>query len=58
MPELLVNGRALRVDAPVLRTPAEVLREDLGLRTKVACGEGHCEIARALGRRALDAVGL
>jgi aerobic-type carbon monoxide dehydrogenase small subunit (CoxS/CutS family) len=31
------------VDAPVGRTLAEVLRNDLGLAgTKVACGEGHC----------------
>jgi aerobic-type carbon monoxide dehydrogenase small subunit (CoxS/CutS family) len=31
------------VDAPVGRSLAQVLREDLGLTgTKVACGEGHC----------------
>jgi aerobic-type carbon monoxide dehydrogenase small subunit (CoxS/CutS family) len=31
------------VDAPVGRSLAQVLREDLGLPgTKVACGEGHC----------------
>jgi aerobic-type carbon monoxide dehydrogenase small subunit (CoxS/CutS family) len=31
------------VDAPVGRSLARVLREDLGLTgTKVACGEGHC----------------
>jgi aerobic-type carbon monoxide dehydrogenase small subunit (CoxS/CutS family) len=31
------------VDAPVERSLAQVLREDLGLTgTKVACGEGHC----------------
>ena len=40
---LSVNGHRYEVDAPVGRTLAEVLREDLGLTgTKVACGEGHC----------------
>jgi len=43
MLELLVNGGRYAVDAPVGRTLAEVLREDIGLTgTKVACGEGHC----------------
>ena len=43
MPELRVNGHTYTVDAPVGRTLAEVLRDDLGLTgTKVACGEGHC----------------
>jgi aerobic-type carbon monoxide dehydrogenase small subunit (CoxS/CutS family) len=43
MPSLAVNGRSYEVDAPVGRTLAETLREDLGLTgTKVACGEGHC----------------
>jgi aerobic-type carbon monoxide dehydrogenase small subunit (CoxS/CutS family) len=43
MPELAVNGRLYSVEAPVGRTLAETLREDLGLTgTKVACGEGHC----------------
>jgi aerobic-type carbon monoxide dehydrogenase small subunit (CoxS/CutS family) len=43
MPELLVNGSRYAVEAPVGRTLAETLREDLGLTgTKVACGEGHC----------------
>jgi aerobic-type carbon monoxide dehydrogenase small subunit (CoxS/CutS family) len=43
MPSLTVNGQAYDVDAPVGRTLAETLREDLGLTgTKVACGEGHC----------------
>jgi aerobic-type carbon monoxide dehydrogenase small subunit (CoxS/CutS family) len=43
MPSLTVNGRDYTVDAPVGRTLAETLREDLGLTgTKVACGEGHC----------------
>ncbi len=41
--ELTINGGAYRVDAPVTRPLAYVLREDLGLTgTKVACGEGHC----------------
>jgi aerobic-type carbon monoxide dehydrogenase small subunit (CoxS/CutS family) len=43
MLELKANGERYRVDAPVGRTLAEVLRLDLGLTgTKVACGEGHC----------------
>jgi len=40
---LSVNGQSYEVGAPVGRTLAEVLREDLGLTgTKIACGEGHC----------------
>src|SRR5919109_1380388 len=40
---LEINGHAYDVDAPVGRSLAHVLREDLGLTgTKVACGEGHC----------------
>ena len=43
MPELRVNGHAYSFDAPVGRTLAETLRDDLGLTgTKIACGEGHC----------------
>jgi aerobic-type carbon monoxide dehydrogenase small subunit (CoxS/CutS family) len=45
MPELgiRVNGHDYRLDAPVERSLAEVLRLDLGLTgTKVACNEGHC----------------
>src|SRR5919106_1911841 len=43
MPELLINGGRYDLDAPVGRTLAEALREDLGLTgTKIACGEGHC----------------
>ena len=43
MPELTVNGSDYEVDAPVGRTLAETLRDDLGLTgTKIACGEGHC----------------
>ena len=43
MLELTVNGGAYRVDAPVGRSLAETLREQLGLTgTKIACGEGHC----------------
>ena len=38
-----INGTVLEVDAPVGRTLAETLRDDLGLTgTKIACGEGHC----------------
>src|SRR3954465_564621 len=43
MSELMVNGHAYTLDAPVGRTLAEVLRDDLGLTgTKIACAEGHC----------------
>ncbi|REF36358.1 (2Fe-2S)-binding protein [Thermasporomyces composti] len=41
--QLTLNSQRYDIDAPVGRTLAEVLREDLGLTgTKVACGEGHC----------------
>jgi aerobic-type carbon monoxide dehydrogenase small subunit (CoxS/CutS family) len=41
--QLEVNGSAYEVEAPVGRTLAELLRDDLDLTgTKVACGEGHC----------------
>jgi aerobic-type carbon monoxide dehydrogenase small subunit (CoxS/CutS family) len=41
--ELRINGGTYRVDAPVGRSLATVLREDLGLTgTKIACNEGHC----------------
>jgi aerobic-type carbon monoxide dehydrogenase small subunit (CoxS/CutS family) len=41
--ELRVNGGSYAFEAPVGRSLAAVLREDLGLTgTKVACGEGHC----------------
>jgi len=41
--EMQVNGESHTLDAPVGRSLAEVLREDLGLRgTKIACFEGHC----------------
>ena len=40
---LRVNGHDYGLEAPVGRSLAEVLREDLGLTgTKVACNEGHC----------------
>jgi aerobic-type carbon monoxide dehydrogenase small subunit (CoxS/CutS family) len=40
---LKVNGESYRLDVPVGRTLATVLRDELGLTgTKVACGEGHC----------------
>ena len=43
MIELTVNGGRYEVEAPVGRSLAEVLREDLGLTgTKIACFEGHC----------------
>ncbi len=38
-----MNGHVHAVEAPVGRTLAETLRDDIGLTgTKVACGEGHC----------------
>jgi aerobic-type carbon monoxide dehydrogenase small subunit (CoxS/CutS family) len=41
--EIKVNGERYELEAPVERSLASVLREDLGLTgTKVACGEGHC----------------
>jgi aerobic-type carbon monoxide dehydrogenase small subunit (CoxS/CutS family) len=41
--ELQVNGQRYQLEAPVGRTLAEVLREQLGFTgTKIACGEGHC----------------
>jgi len=43
MIELTINGGRYEVNAPVGRSLAEVLREDLGLTgTKIACFEGHC----------------
>src|ERR671927_1099205 len=38
-----INDQAFQIDAPVGRSLAQVLREELGLTgTKIACGEGHC----------------
>src|SRR6266568_9589561 len=43
MLELRINGGLHSLDAPVGRSLAEVLRDDLGLTgTKIACFEGHC----------------
>jgi aerobic-type carbon monoxide dehydrogenase small subunit (CoxS/CutS family) len=43
VPELRVNEHFYAFEAPVGRSLAEVLRDELGLTgTKVACGEGHC----------------
>jgi aerobic-type carbon monoxide dehydrogenase small subunit (CoxS/CutS family) len=40
---LRVNGGDYPLEAPIGRSLAETLRDDLGLTgTKVACGEGHC----------------
>ncbi len=40
---LTVNGHQHELEAPVGRSLAEALRDDLGLTgTKVSCGEGHC----------------
>jgi aerobic-type carbon monoxide dehydrogenase small subunit (CoxS/CutS family) len=39
----MVNGQRHRVEAPVGRSLADTLREEIGLTgTKVACNEGHC----------------
>jgi aerobic-type carbon monoxide dehydrogenase small subunit (CoxS/CutS family) len=41
--ELKINGQRYEVDAPVGRSLAAVLREDIGLTgTKLGCEEGHC----------------
>jgi aerobic-type carbon monoxide dehydrogenase small subunit (CoxS/CutS family) len=41
--QLTINGERYDLDAPVGRSLAQVLREDLGLTgTKIACNEGHC----------------
>jgi aerobic-type carbon monoxide dehydrogenase small subunit (CoxS/CutS family) len=43
MPEVVLNGQRHDVEAPVGRSLAEWLREDVGLTgTKIACNEGHC----------------
>jgi carbon-monoxide dehydrogenase small subunit/xanthine dehydrogenase YagT iron-sulfur-binding subunit len=43
VPEVLVNGQAFTLDAPVGTSLAELLREHIGLTgTKIACNEGHC----------------
>jgi aerobic-type carbon monoxide dehydrogenase small subunit (CoxS/CutS family) len=41
--ELKINGQRYEIDAPVGRSLAAVLREDIGLTgTKLGCEEGHC----------------
>ena len=44
MPDaVVVNGDSYELDAPVGRSLAQWLREDVGLTgTKIACNEGHC----------------
>jgi aerobic-type carbon monoxide dehydrogenase small subunit (CoxS/CutS family) len=43
VPEVRVNGGTYELDAPVGRSLADWLREDVGLTgTKIACNEGHC----------------
>ncbi len=43
MPELRLNGEPFAFDAPVGRSLAQWLRDDVGLTgTKIACNEGHC----------------
>jgi len=40
---LVVNGERFELNAPVGRSLAQWLREDVGLTgTKIACNEGHC----------------
>jgi aerobic-type carbon monoxide dehydrogenase small subunit (CoxS/CutS family) len=61
MPELVVNGGRYDLEAPVERTLAEALRDDLGLLgTKVACSEGHCGACTVLldGRPSLSCITL
>jgi aerobic-type carbon monoxide dehydrogenase small subunit (CoxS/CutS family) len=58
---LAINGQRVDVQAPVGRTLAEVLRDDLGLTgTKVACGEGHCGACTVLadGKPRLSCISL
>jgi aerobic-type carbon monoxide dehydrogenase small subunit (CoxS/CutS family) len=41
--ELVVNGERHGIEAPVGRSLADALRDDIGLTgTKIACNEGHC----------------
>jgi aerobic-type carbon monoxide dehydrogenase small subunit (CoxS/CutS family) len=41
--ELVVNGERHEIEAPVGRSLADTLRDDVGLTgTKIACNEGHC----------------
>jgi aerobic-type carbon monoxide dehydrogenase small subunit (CoxS/CutS family) len=41
--ELIVNGQRYELEAPVGRSLANVLRDELGLTgTKLGCEEGHC----------------
>jgi aerobic-type carbon monoxide dehydrogenase small subunit (CoxS/CutS family) len=43
VPELRVNGGSYELDAPIGRSLAQWLREDVGMTgTKIACNEGHC----------------
>jgi aerobic-type carbon monoxide dehydrogenase small subunit (CoxS/CutS family) len=56
-----INGQHVDVQAPIGRTLAEVLRDDLGLTgTKVACGEGHCGACTVLadGKPRLSCISL
>ncbi len=56
-----LNGQRYDVDAPVGRSLAEVLRDDLGFTgTKIACGEGHCGACTVLvdGRPSLSCITL
>ncbi len=56
-----INGQRVDVQAPIGRTLAEVLRDDLGMTgTKVACGEGHCGACTVLadGKPRLSCISL
>jgi aerobic-type carbon monoxide dehydrogenase small subunit (CoxS/CutS family) len=59
--ELTINDGTYAVEAPVGRSLAQVLREDVGLTgTKIACGEGHCGACTILldGEPALSCITL
>jgi aerobic-type carbon monoxide dehydrogenase small subunit (CoxS/CutS family) len=59
--DLTINGATYALDAPVGRSLAQVLREDIGLTgTKIACGEGHCGACTVLldGEPALSCITL
>jgi aerobic-type carbon monoxide dehydrogenase small subunit (CoxS/CutS family) len=61
MLELTINDATYALEAPVGRSLAQVLREDIGLTgTKVACGEGHCGACTVLldGEPALSCITL
>jgi carbon-monoxide dehydrogenase small subunit len=46
--EIELNGKAQHRSVPVNQTLASLLREDFGLSTSIACGEGNCGTCSAL----------